>query len=51
MDIQINSIMNQLSNATLLGNNNDTSVPKFESKVPSGIDVFERAKVSHVLHD
>lgn len=50
MDIQINNIMNQLSNATLLGSK-DTSVPKFETKVPSGIDVFDGAKVSHVHHD
>jgi len=50
MDIQINNIMNQLSNATLLGNK-DTSGPKFETEVPSGIDVFDGAKVSHVHHD
>jgi hypothetical protein len=47
MDIQINNAMNQLSNATIIGNN-DASVPKFETKVPSGIDVFENARqVSH----
>ena len=47
MDIQIKNAMNQLGNATILGNN-DASVPKFETKVPSGIDVFENARrVSH----
>jgi len=50
MDIQINNAMNQLSNATIIGN--DTSVPKFETKVPSGIDVFEGPRqASHVHHN
>jgi hypothetical protein len=50
MDIQINNAMNQLRNTTILGNN-DASVPKFETKVPSGIDVFEGARqVSQVHH-
>lgn len=47
MDIQINNAMEQLSNATVVGNN-DQSVPKFQTKVPSGIDVFEGAKISKV---
>ncbi|SRR6266498_2596116 len=50
MDIQIKNAMNQLNNATIIGNN-DTSVLRFESKVPSGLDVFEVAKqVSRVHH-
>ena len=40
MDIQIKNALEQLSNATIIGNN-DQSVPKFQTKVPSGIDVFE----------
>lgn len=40
MDMVINSAMSQLSNATIL-TNSDSSTVKFESKVPSGIDIFQ----------
>ena len=40
MDIQIKNAMEQLNNTTIVGNS-DQSVPKFLTKVPSGIDVFE----------
>lgn len=40
MDIQIKNAMKQLDNATIIGND-DQSDPKFLTKVPSGIDVFE----------
>ena len=39
MDIQIKNALEQLSNSTIVGNN-DQSVPKFQINVPSGIDVF-----------
>ncbi len=47
MDIQIKNALEQLSNATIIGNN-DQSAPKFQTKVPSGIDIFEGAKISKV---
>jgi hypothetical protein len=40
MDIQIKNALEQLNNATILGNNNQSG-PKFLTKVPSGIDVFD----------
>lgn len=50
MDIQIKNASEQLSNATIIGNN-DQSVPKFQTKVPSGINVFEGDRhVSSIHH-
>jgi hypothetical protein len=49
MDIQINNALEQLSNATIIGNN-DQSVPKFQTKVPSGVDVFEVGLISKTHH-
>lgn len=40
MDIQIKNALQELSNATIVGKN-DQPVPKFQTNVPSGIDVFE----------
>src|SRR5438093_363012 len=50
MDIQIKNVLEQLSNATIIGNNGQ-SVPKFQANIPSGINVFERdGHVSSVQH-
>lgn len=50
MDIQIKNALEQLSNSTTVGNN-DQTVPKFQTKVPSGIDVFEvDGHVSNLHH-
>lgn len=50
MDIQIKNAMEQLDNATIIGNS-DQSVPKFATKVPSGIDVFEgEGHISAIHH-
>ena len=51
MDIQIKNALEQLSNSTIVGNN-DQSVPKFQTRVPSGIDVFEGdVHVSNIHHN
>ncbi len=39
MDITINNAMSQLSNATILGNNDYATTVKFQPKIPSSIDV------------
>lgn len=50
MDIQIKNALEQLSNSTIIGNN-DQSAPKFQTNVPSGIDVFEvDGHVSSIHH-
>ena len=46
MDIQINNALEQLSNATFIGNNDH----KFQTKVPSGVDVFEVGHISTSHH-
>jgi hypothetical protein len=50
MDIQIKNALEQLSNTTIVGNN-DQSGPKFQTNVPSGIDVFEGdGQISAIHH-
>jgi len=49
MDIQIKNALEQLSNSTIIGNS-DQSVPKFQTKVPSGVDVFEVGHISTSHH-
>lgn len=49
MDIQIKNALEQLSNSTIIGNN-DQSSPKFQTKVPSGVDVFEVGHISTTHH-
>ena len=49
MDIQIKNALEQLSNSTIIGNS-DQSVPKFQTKVPSGVDVFEAGHISTSHH-
>ena len=49
MDIQVKNALEQLNNATILGNN-DQSIPKFQAKVPSGVDVFGVGHISTTHH-
>ena len=49
MDIQVKNALEQLNNATILGNN-DQSIPKFQAKVPSGVDVFGVGHISTIHH-
>ena len=49
MDIQIKNALEQLSNSTFIGNNGQ-SVPRFQTKVPSGVDVFEVGHISTTHH-
>ncbi len=43
MDITINNAMSQLSNATILENNDDAATIKFQPQIPSSIDVSSKS--------
>ena len=43
MDITISSAMSQLSNATILGNNDEGATVKFQSQIPSTIGVSSKS--------